>query len=77
MPSSQDLPLTQPVCCFSLSPTISATSCARWRRQLIALWDGGGGDSPGGTADLVERAKSQSGREPEIIDPKDLIQQQE
>jgi hypothetical protein len=42
--------------------------------QLIALWDGGGGDDPGGTADLVARAKRQSGREPEIIDPKDLIQ---
>jgi hypothetical protein len=41
--------------------------------QLIALWDGGGGDGPGGTADLVERAKRQSGREPEIIDPKDLF----
>ena len=45
--------------------------------QLIALWDGGGGDGPGGTADLVERAKRQSGREPDIIDPKDLIQQRE
>lgn len=43
--------------------------------QLIALWDGGGGDGPGGTADLVNRAKRQSGREPEIIDPKDLIPQ--
>lgn len=30
--------------------------------QLIALWDGGGGDGPGGTADLVARAKSQSDR---------------
>jgi hypothetical protein len=45
--------------------------------QLIALWDGGGGDGPGGTADLIERAKRQSGREPDIIDPKDLIQQRE
>jgi hypothetical protein len=41
--------------------------------QLIALWDGGGGDGPGGTADLVARAKRQSGRKPEIIDPKDLF----
>jgi hypothetical protein len=41
--------------------------------QLIALWDGGGGDGPGGTADLVARAKRQSGREPEIIDPNDLF----
>ena len=45
--------------------------------QLIAFWDGGGGDGPGGTADLVERAKRQSGREPDIIDPKDLIKQLE
>jgi hypothetical protein len=45
--------------------------------QLIALWDGGGGDGPGGTADLVERAKRQSGREPDIIDPNDLFKQRE
>ena len=45
--------------------------------QLIALWDGGGGDGPGGTADLVERAKRQSDREPDIIDPKELIKQRE
>ncbi len=45
--------------------------------QLITLWDGGGGDGPGGTADLVERAKRQSGRKPEIIDPKDLLRQRE
>jgi hypothetical protein len=40
--------------------------------QIIALWDGRGGDGPGGTADLIARAKRHSGREPEIIDPKDL-----
>ena len=45
--------------------------------QLIALWDGGGGDGPGGTADLVERAKWSSGREPDIIDPKDLFKKWE
>ena len=45
--------------------------------QLIALWDGGGGDGPGETADFVARAKRQSGREPDIIDPKDLIRQRE
>lgn len=45
--------------------------------QLIALWDGSGGDGPGGTADLAERAKKMSDREPEIIDPKDLLRQQE
>jgi hypothetical protein len=41
--------------------------------QLIALWDGGGGDGPGGTADLAARVKRQSGREPEIVDPKVLL----
>jgi hypothetical protein len=45
--------------------------------QLIALWDGGGGDGPGGTADLIERAKWSSGQEPDIIDPKDLFKQWE
>jgi hypothetical protein len=43
--------------------------------QLIALWDGSGGDGPGGTADFVKRAKGQSGREASIIDPKKLFQQ--
>jgi hypothetical protein len=37
--------------------------------QLIALWDGGGGDGPGGTADLVKRAEALSGRKAAIIDP--------
>jgi hypothetical protein len=41
--------------------------------QLIAIWDGGGGDGPGGTADLIERVKGSSGREPDIIDPKNLF----
>jgi len=45
--------------------------------QLIALWDGSGGDGPGGTADLVARAKRHSGREPEIIEPKSLLGQWE
>ena len=40
--------------------------------QLIALWDGGGGDSPGGTADLVRRAEAVSGRKAEIINPHNL-----
>jgi hypothetical protein len=41
--------------------------------QLISLWDGSGGDGPGGTADLIEQAKRQFGREPDIINPKDLF----
>jgi hypothetical protein len=40
--------------------------------QLIALWDGGGGDGPGGTADLARRAEGVSGRKAEIIDPHSL-----
>jgi hypothetical protein len=40
--------------------------------QLIALWDGGDGDGPGGTADLVKRAEALSGRKAAIIDPHDL-----
>ena len=50
-------------------------ACQYGAVQLIALWDGGGGDGPGGTADLVARAKRYSGREPVIIDPKDLLSQ--
>ena len=46
------------------------------RRQgsihLIALWDGKGGDGPGGTADLVNQAAG-SGDHPRIIAPQDLM----
>lgn len=42
------------------------------RFHLIALWDGKGGDGPGGTADMVAKARAQVD-EPEIITPKDLI----
>jgi hypothetical protein len=40
--------------------------------QLIALWDGGGGDGPGGTADLVKRAEALSERKAAIVDPHNL-----
>lgn len=40
--------------------------------QLIAIWDGGGGDGTGGTADFVRRVKASTGREPDVIDPKEL-----
>ena len=46
-------------------------AAARGRFHLIALWDGGGGDGPGGTADLVARAIGQSDH-PDIIDPRRL-----
>ncbi|VFU10501.1 hypothetical protein [Methylocella tundrae] len=42
--------------------------------QLIALWDGKAGDGPGGAEDFVKHAKERSGREPDIIDPKDLLE---
>jgi len=45
------------------------------RRQgsihLIALWDGQGGDGPGGTADMVRQA-GEAGDQPLIISPRDL-----
>ena len=46
------------------------------RRQgsihLIALWDGKGGDGPGGTGDMVNQAAG-SGDRPHIIAPQDLL----
>lgn len=44
---------------------------ARGIYHLVALWDGEGGDGPGGTVDLVEKAKAE-GDNPHIIDPADL-----
>lgn len=43
----------------------------RGRFHLIALWDGKGGDGPGGTADMVTKARAQSD-EPSIISPHEL-----
>lgn len=40
------------------------------RVHLIALWDGKGGDGPGGTADLVEKTKAED--QPDIFSPEDL-----
>jgi hypothetical protein len=39
--------------------------------HLIALWDGKGGDGPGGSADLVRKAET-DGDKPHIIRPADL-----
>lgn len=44
---------------------------ARGTYHLIALWDGQGGDGPGGTADLVHKAEA-DGDKPHIIHPADL-----
>ena len=41
--------------------------------QLIAVWDGGAGDGPGGTAHFLACAKQVSGREPDVIDPKSFL----
>ncbi len=39
--------------------------------QVVCLWDGGGGDGPGGTADLVHQA-AKSGAAVSRIDPHEL-----
>jgi hypothetical protein len=39
---------------------------------VIALWNGDGGDGPGGTADLIDRARSR-GAAVQILDAKPLV----
>lgn len=39
--------------------------------HLVALWDGGGGDGPGGAGDLIRKAEA-AGDRPTIIAPADL-----
>ena len=39
--------------------------------QIVALWDGGGGDGPGGTADFVSKVRARGGTV-EIIDTRRL-----
>ena len=57
--------------------------CNRWllhtalsqgvrRLSFVALWDGGGGDGPGGTEHMVKLVRQLTGREPQIIDPAEL-----
>jgi hypothetical protein len=41
--------------------------------QMIALWDGSGGDDIGGTAHFIKRVKEISSQEPDIIDPNKLF----
>jgi hypothetical protein len=41
--------------------------------QLIALLDESAGSATGGTADFLKHAKEESGREPDIISPKNLF----
>jgi hypothetical protein len=41
--------------------------------QMIALWDGSGGEDIGGTGHFVKCVKVASGHEPDIIDPKKLF----
>lgn len=68
-------------CVLSLAPTdekayaLCNTKLLEMARQnghthLIALWDGKGGDGPGGTADLVSRLGEED--KPNIIAPSDL-----
>jgi len=39
------------------------------RLSFVALWDGGGGDGPGGTEHMVHLVRQLTGRQPTIIDP--------
>jgi len=41
--------------------------------QLIAIWNGADGDGLGGTGHFVDRVKRESGREPDVIDPKQFM----
>jgi hypothetical protein len=43
--------------------------------QLIAVWNGADGEGVGGTGHFVDRVKQESGREPDVIDPKQFIEQ--
>ena len=49
-------------------------ACAHGSVQLIAVWNGVDGDGLGGTGHFVDRVKQESGREPDIIDPKQFIE---
>lgn len=40
--------------------------------QLITLWDESAGDGTGGTSHFIEEVKQKSGKQPEIINPKEL-----
>jgi hypothetical protein len=40
----------------------TASAYGAEKLTLICLWDGGGGDGPGGTAHMVEEVKKQHGR---------------
>ena len=41
---------------------VSALAYGAEKLQLICLWDGGGGDGPGGTAHMIEEVKTQQGK---------------
>lgn len=50
----------------------NALAIDRDRVTLIALWDGEPGDGPGGTGDLVQRAKAQ-GAKPIVLDTREIF----
>ncbi len=70
----QQPPLAAPAELGELSPNMNPYErCNLWlldtalaygaeKLTLICLWDGGGGDGPGGTAHMVEEVKKQHGR---------------
>ncbi len=40
----------------------SALACGIDKLRFVALWDGGGGDGPGGTAHMYNEVKRRTGR---------------
>ena len=40
----------------------SALACGIDKVRFVALWNGGGGDGPGGTAHMYNEVKSRTGR---------------
>ena len=69
-----NLPLAAPAALGELPPNMNAYErCNLWllasalaygpeKLTFICLWDGGGGDGPGGTAHMVEQVKKQHGQ---------------
>ena len=49
-----------------------ASEAAKQHVTLIALWDGEGGDGPGGTADMVRRVRERGGQAI-VLDAKKLV----
>ena len=46
----------------SMASLYSALACGIDKLRFVALWDGGGGDGPGGTAHMYNEVKRRTGR---------------